>query len=184
MLLLPRSVTRIAYHHRCKSLQRAAFPQKLRSSTTWCERQRTSGGSMPTSSLNRFLSDRQTASNGARQRRIGLPEGALLGLRLKRLMFLSNPTRISLLTYVRMRDDRRARVPVIRACRRSNAKHRLFAAGLRTPRRRSATCRRTHLDHLAQSQPTRVPARRIAIPAGYFFCSGVSTISIPHVGLD
>ena len=48
---------------------------------------------MPFSSLDRFRMDRQMASNGARQRWTGLPEGVPFRSRLGEFTHLSNPSR-------------------------------------------------------------------------------------------
>jgi hypothetical protein len=50
-----------------------------------------SEGSMPTFSLDRILSDRQMALSGAWQRRMSLPEGASLDLRLHNTHVLVQP---------------------------------------------------------------------------------------------
>lgn len=63
-------------------------------STTLCERQSENQGSMPLSSLNPVLADRQLATSGARQRWTGLPEGASLLLTFGGFTSLSNPPRV------------------------------------------------------------------------------------------
>ena len=72
--------------------------------TTLCERQSENQGSMPFSSLDRFRTDRQMASNGAWQRWTGLPEGAPFWSRLNDFTDLSNPSRtfdVDILTLAR-----------------------------------------------------------------------------------
>lgn len=58
-----------------------------------CERQSETQGSMPFSSLDRPLMDRQQTLNGAWQQWIGLPEGASFWSRLNSSMDLSKPSR-------------------------------------------------------------------------------------------
>ena len=58
-----------------------------------CERQSEIQGSMPFSSLNRILMDRQMTLNGAWQQWTGLPEGASLRFRLGAFTPRSNPYR-------------------------------------------------------------------------------------------
>ena len=91
MLLMSRNVTRITYTPAGEAVVERWNSKSFLRSTTLCERQSRLLGSMPFTSLNRVRTGRQLAPTGAWQHRIGLPEGALMGLRLNILTDLSNP---------------------------------------------------------------------------------------------
>ena len=139
---------------------------------------------MPSATLNLVPMDQQLVLDGARQRWIGLPEGASLKPRLKHFTYLSETFRS---------------FDAIQRCARANASEPVRWISRSVARRSSRSnwrvadhwkmeCLMQKRYHLAHSRITisRMRVRRTrttGIHAGYF-CSGVTTNNILRVGLD
>jgi hypothetical protein len=93
MLQGSRTVTRITYCELGEALSSRSFSQGEHGSTTLCERQSESSGSMPFSSLNRVRLDRQMVARGAWQQWTELPEGARCEPRRHDFTYPSKPPR-------------------------------------------------------------------------------------------
>jgi hypothetical protein len=146
---------------------------------------------MPSASLNWVRLDQQLVLDGARQRWIGLPEGALSKPRLKNLTCLSETFRSFEHTHVvttpTLASPCAGFVRHLSPRRRSSldqlARH--DRRDLRTTERWSASCRRAITGIIAyRNHPkSNFAPSTIRIPAGCYG-SGVSKKSIPRVALN
>ncbi len=143
-------------------------------------------GRMPFSSLNQVQMDLPTAMSSAWQRWIGLPEGALLWLRSGDLTSLSSHLPQIQSVSTSFVSGQRARLLADRTHFATFRKAGFIRPGLRSFRRRSASCRSAFPVLLQRRfRPVQRPGKgRHGNLAGCFFSPGNNISNIPRVGRD